>query len=62
MLTQNATYVQYATGAHEYYNDRSDPQQLRNVYRSLSDRRKADLTAKLAELTSCSGTPACQVR
>jgi N-acetylglucosamine-6-sulfatase len=62
MVTKSATYVQYVTGAHEYYDDRADPQQLRNIYPALSANRRAALTAKLAKLTSCVGTAACQVR
>ncbi len=62
MTTRNTTYVEYAGGSREYYNNRVDPQQLRNIYRFLSKSHRAALSAKLAKLTGCHGTVECQVR
>ncbi len=62
MTTRNTTYVEYAGGSREYYNNRADPQQLRNIYRYLSKSHRAALSAKLAKLTGCHGTVECQVR
>lgn len=55
----DALYVEYQRprDAPEYY---EDPEQVRNVYPSLSPERQAELAQRLAQLRSCSGGASCQ--
>jgi N-acetylglucosamine-6-sulfatase len=47
------TYVEYATGEHEYYDLRTDPHQLTNAYASLDQTRKDALHEKTRALAEC---------
>ena len=62
LTTRSITYVEYVDGSREYYNNRTDPHQLKNAYSSLSRTRRAALKHTLADLVSCHGTADCQVR
>jgi len=53
-------YVEYATGEKEYYDRATDPDELHNVYSSLSAERKAALHAMLAALENCHDAAGCQ--
>ena len=55
-----ALYVEYADGEREYHDLVADPDELRNIYASLSDTHKASLHAMLEALQSCRGGLACQ--
>jgi N-acetylglucosamine-6-sulfatase len=57
--TAHATYVEYRTGEREYYDNQRDPQQRRNVYRSLAPTTKQRLHARVSELRDCSGAREC---
>jgi arylsulfatase A-like enzyme len=56
LRAEDFTYVEYVTGEREYYNLRTDPNQLENGYRALTDKRKADLAAMLDGLKGCAGS------
>jgi N-acetylglucosamine-6-sulfatase len=55
----NALYVEYADGGREYYDLRTDPYELDNVYSSLSPGRVAALHSELLTLEHCQDHPAC---
>ncbi len=55
----DAVYVEYRNGEREYYNLRRDPAERRNVYASLSARKKAKLSALVARLQACKGQASC---
>jgi arylsulfatase A-like enzyme len=60
MRTASSVYVEYVTGEREYYDTRTDPNELTNSYGSLDQQRRDQLHAQLAELQACSGATACQ--
>jgi arylsulfatase A-like enzyme len=53
--TADYTYVRYSTGEHEFYDRRTDPNQLDNVYGQLSPGVDAKLNAAATALSTCSG-------
>jgi N-acetylglucosamine-6-sulfatase len=53
------TYVEYANGEREYYDNVADPDQLHNLARTLPPAELARLHERLAALTACRG-PACR--
>jgi N-acetylglucosamine-6-sulfatase len=55
----NSVYVEYADGEHEYYDTLTDPNELRNIYQSLSTSTKAALHKQLMALRLCHGGAAC---
>ncbi len=57
--TARYTYVSYVDGEHEYYDRARDPYELDNIYNSLSAKRRAQLHAIVARLTSCHGPTSC---
>ncbi len=56
---QNSVYVEYGDGEHEYYDTAADPNELRNIYESLSASTKATLHQQLTALRACHGLAAC---
>jgi arylsulfatase A-like enzyme len=56
---EDATYVEYETGEREYYDLRSDPAQLTNLYDSLGREQRDELARRLDRLTRCSGAREC---
>jgi N-acetylglucosamine-6-sulfatase len=48
-------YVEYGNGAHELYDLRDDPYELRNSYGNVGQELKEDLANRLAALKDCSG-------
>ncbi|OJF11863.1 sulfatase family protein [Couchioplanes caeruleus] len=59
LRTATYTYVEYVDGAREFYNRRTDPHQLRNLFPRLSPSRRAALHTALKKLTTCRGA-ACR--
>ena len=59
MRTAGFTYVEYRDGEREYYNDRFDPDQLRNVYDELSRAKRRRLRVQLRALVTCDGAIEC---
>nr|WSZ19522.1 sulfatase [Streptomyces canus] len=55
MRTSSYTYVEYDSGAKEYYNLRTDPDELHNVAGRLSGARIAKLHTALTRLKNCQG-------
>jgi arylsulfatase A-like enzyme len=56
----DALYVEYLAGnPPEYYDIAADPHEQRNIYPSLSPERRAELSALMARMLSCSGGPSC---
>ena len=51
--TQQYTYVHYDDGEREYYNHQRDPNELDNLYGSLSAARVAALNDRVQQLTTC---------
>jgi arylsulfatase A-like enzyme len=49
------TYVEYGDGEREYYDRRTDPDQLHNVYDSLTEPERAELHDWLTRLRDCRG-------
>jgi arylsulfatase A-like enzyme len=56
----SSLYVEYETGEREYYDLASDPNELHNVYASLTAERQARLHAMLSSLANCHGSAECQ--
>jgi arylsulfatase A-like enzyme len=54
------TYVEYANGEREYYDLKSDPYELTNIYPELSPRQVDALHSRLAMLESCREVVTCQ--
>jgi arylsulfatase A-like enzyme len=50
------TYVQYVDGEREFYERLADPDMLHNIYGRLSERRVAQLEARVAALSACAGS------
>jgi N-acetylglucosamine-6-sulfatase len=59
MRTPAMLYVEYATGEKEYHDLASDPDELRNSYRSLPGEQKTELHTALAKLQACHGAEQC---
>jgi arylsulfatase A-like enzyme len=59
LRTPTETYVEYADGEREYYDDRRDPHQLRNAYRDRSRARRRRLHAQLRALVTCERAVRC---
>ncbi|MFF4052906.1 sulfatase [Streptomyces chartreusis] len=55
LRTDAYTYVEYGSGAKEYYDLRTDPYQLHNTVRQLSSARRAELHDALIRLKKCDG-------
>ena len=55
MRLDNAVYVEYVDGEHEYYDIAADPNELLNVYAELSPARQLQLHLDLLGLESCHG-------
>lgn len=60
MRTKDELYVEYADGEREYYDTGSDPEELRNRIRSLSDTKRASLHRTLTALEHCKGEKSCR--
>jgi arylsulfatase A-like enzyme len=58
--TADAVYVEYADGEREYYDVRSDPDELKNLASSLPADKLAALHKTLTALEHCKGKAACQ--
>jgi arylsulfatase A-like enzyme len=56
---RGATYVEYADGSREYYDNAKDPAQVHNRYGRLGAKRKRQLHARLRALATCHGAKAC---
>jgi N-acetylglucosamine-6-sulfatase len=54
-----AVYVEYAGGGREYYDLRTDPQELDNVASGLPESRLASLHSALVALQECHGAASC---
>jgi arylsulfatase A-like enzyme len=59
LRTADLTYVEYAGGAEEFYDRRSDPYEMTNTAAKLPAAQAAQLHRTLAALTACHGTTAC---
>ena len=59
LRSRTATYVEYHDGEREYYDLRTDPEQLFNAYGQLSAAERARLSARLRALTTCRGAAQC---
>ncbi|MEU5846177.1 hypothetical protein [Saccharopolyspora shandongensis] len=57
--TPEGTYVEYATGEREYYDNRTDPHQLNNTYAQLPADRRDQLHQTLKKLTERRGSAEC---
>jgi len=55
----HAVYVEYANGAREYYDLKSDPYELTNIYPNLSPQQVGALHSQLATLVRCRGVASC---
>jgi arylsulfatase A-like enzyme len=55
----HAIYVEYANGAREYYDLKSDPYELTNIYPNLSPEQVDALHSRLATLQRCRGVASC---
>ena len=55
-LADDTTYVEYAVGEFELYDNAGDPAQLRNAYAASSPATRARLTGWLSALKSAAGT------
>jgi arylsulfatase A-like enzyme len=60
MRTATALYVEYVTGAREYYNLVRDPYEMHNVVGTLRPRQLQLLHDHLRALAGCHGSAACQ--
>ncbi|MDQ6936441.1 MAG: sulfatase, partial [Actinomycetota bacterium] len=61
LRTTSYTYVEYAGGAIEYYDRRTDPNELHNVAGQLPAATRAARHSDLAAMTACHGQAACWV-
>jgi N-acetylglucosamine-6-sulfatase len=59
MRTDSFLYVAYKTGAREFYDLRTDPYELHNIYADLSPRFRRSLQRQLLALKHCHDGPAC---
>ena len=60
LRTRRFLYVAYANGQHEYYDLRTDPYELSNVYGSLSASIQKRLQEQLRRLEHCHGPESCE--
>jgi arylsulfatase A-like enzyme len=56
---ENALYVEYVGGEHEYYDLSRDPFQLRNRYADLPPARRAELRRHVRRFARCHGAAEC---
>ena len=56
----HAMYVEYTNGEREYYDLKSDPYELKNIYKKLSQAEVDSLHSQLVALESCRGADNCQ--
>jgi N-acetylglucosamine-6-sulfatase len=61
LRTKRFLYVAYVNGEHEYYDLRTDPYELFNVYGSLSSTVRARLQTQLLRLEHCHGPKSCEI-
>jgi arylsulfatase A-like enzyme len=61
MRLDQALYVEYADGEHEYYDIASDPYELRNAYSDLGPVMRATLHRELMRLSHCHGAGECHL-
>jgi N-acetylglucosamine-6-sulfatase len=59
LRTKWSTYVEYVNGDREFYDDRTDPDQLRNAYGRLSPLRRRRLHHELRRMLDCHGAAQC---
>lgn len=59
MRLPTSLYVEYSDGTKEYHDLKTDPDELRNTYTSLSSAEKASLGATLAAISNCHDAKAC---
>jgi arylsulfatase A-like enzyme len=59
MRTQDYLYVQYTDGEHEFYDLRSDPFELNNIFHTLNVRQRRQLHFELRAMQHCHTGPAC---
>jgi hypothetical protein len=52
--------VEYLTGEKEYYDRAADPDELHNIFSSLSAARKVELHAMITAMENCHDAPSCQ--
>jgi arylsulfatase A-like enzyme len=57
---QSSVYVEYVDGEREYYDTATDPNELRNIYDTLSSTTRASLHKELMALRMCHGGAACR--
>jgi N-acetylglucosamine-6-sulfatase len=55
----SSLYVEYSDGTKEYHDLKTDPDELRNTFASLSSAEKASLGATLAAMSTCHDATAC---
>ena len=60
MRTDQELYVEYDTGEREYYDLKTDPYELHNIYNSLPVRQQIALHQNLGSLSTCRGATECQ--
>ena len=61
MRLDQALYVEYVDGEHEYYDIASDPYELRNAYGDLGPVMRAALHRELMRLAHCHGAGECHL-
>jgi len=54
-----ALYVEYSDGGREYYDLKTDPDELRNIFASLPSSEKTSLSKSLAAIANCHGAQNC---
>ncbi|WP_203826807.1 sulfatase family protein [Actinoplanes palleronii] len=59
LRTRAFTYVEYVDGSREYYDHRSDPDQMLNLASGLDPERVTELREALRALNTCAGATAC---
>ena len=61
LRTRKFLYVAYDNGQHEYYDLRTDPYELFNVYGSLNSAERTRLRQQLLGLEHCHGPESCEL-
>ncbi|MBT0770158.1 sulfatase [Kineosporia sp. J2-2] len=59
LRSRDFLYIEYLHGETEYYDLRTDPDELHNIAGTLSKKRLAGLSAKLHEVATCTGHVQC---
>ncbi|GIF14153.1 sulfatase [Actinoplanes teichomyceticus] len=59
LRTPAFTYVEYVDGSREYYDHRSDPDQMLNLAPGLDPERRTELHEALHALNTCTGAASC---